>query len=101
MSETSEKIIKSRDSKIRLPKGSYGYRLFDREELSRSGELLRGARKNYSPWHYRGELYDINRVKLEVPDNKTLLRNMENNNWNQVLKCSQGFIPFEKGAILL
>lgn len=95
------KEIESRDQKIELISIAYGYQLFDRVELDANGEKLLGVERNHSPWHYKGEVYDIERVKREVQNNYSLLSNMRFNEWNRVLACAQGFIPLSDSDIVL
>lgn len=101
VSETSTEEIKSRDQEITLPKGAYAYQIFDREEVEQGGEMLKGAPKNYGPRHIKGEVYDLERVKREVPDSRILVRNMECNGWPNVIKCRQGFLPANADDVLL
>lgn len=101
VSETGTEEIPSRDQSITLPKGAYAYRIFDREEIEQSGEILKGSPKNYGPRHIKGDVYDLERVKREVSDNQILLSNMQSNGWPNVIKCRQGFIPAEEGDVLL
>ena len=101
VSTYSSKKIEDRTSKVKLPKGSYGYRFFDREEINQNNEMLKGERKNISHWHFKGEIYDKERVQKEMPNEKILLRNMEGNNLARVLKCHQGFITLDKDDVVI
>lgn len=100
-SESSLEEIKSRDAKIKMPKGAYSYTIYDREEIKTGKETLTGKLKNPSKIYIIGEVYDIERVKKEVPDSRILVRNMECNKWDKVIKCLQGFVPFTKNHILI
>jgi hypothetical protein len=94
-SEDMDKKIKSREDKIIVPQGYYAYQFFDREETKGTTGTLYGKEKNFSGWYFvGGELYDVERVKKEVPDSRILVSNMEGNNWPMVIKCNQGFLPF-------
>lgn len=102
LSDSSEKQISHRDpQKIKFV-DFFGFRFFDREEKQIDGEVLSGKRKNYSGWYYQGEKYDKTDVMKKVKDNSILLRNMENNGYNFVLKTKYNqFIPLEDKDILL
>lgn len=100
-SETDVKPIKSRDAKITLPERAYAYRIFDREEIKSGRETLVGKPKNYSPRYIKGEKYDLERVKNEVPDSLILQSNMRGNDWKYVIKCRQGFIEPWEGDVIL
>ena len=54
ISETRAEEIKSRNVKIKPPKGAYAYRFFDREEVENYGEKLTGNPKNQSGTFYLG-----------------------------------------------
>jgi len=101
LSESSTEAIGSRNQEIVMPEGAYGYRLFDRVEHTIDGELLVGKGKNYSAWHYKGEVYDAERVEREVPNSSVLLSNMRINGWSKVLKCNQGFIPLRDNDVVI
>lgn len=101
VSEIGTEEIQSRDQVITLPKGAYAYRIFDREEVEQGGETLKGAPKNYGPRHIKGEVYDLDRVKREVPDSRILVSNMECNGLPNVIKCLQGFLPANADDVLL
>jgi hypothetical protein len=100
-SETSQREIKSRKQSIKLPKGSYGYVIFDQEEVAVEGEKLVGKPKNHSARHLKGEIYDLARVKAEIPDSDILQSNMRSNKWDRVLKCGQGFISLDKDDVII
>lgn len=97
VSETSIEKIKGRRKDFKVPKGSYGYRYFDQEEIKQGDEILTGKRKNYSGIHYFGEVLSLKEVKEKFPHEKILIRNMEGNNWERVVKTNMGnFQPFSK-----
>jgi len=101
VSEHGDEPIRSRDSKIILPRGAYAWRVFDREEVRHGGEVLKGEPKNFGPRHIVGEVFDVERVRREVPDNDILLSNMKCNRWPKVIRCRQGFIPMEKDDVVI
>lgn len=97
VSETEAKQIKSRKEEFKIPKGSYGCRYFDREEVKRGGETLIGKKKNYSGMYYLGKTMSLEEVKEEFPRENILIRNMEGNGWKHVVKTRMGnFQPFHK-----
>lgn len=95
--ETDVKEIKNRETKITLPKGSYGYQFFDIEEVVEKGELLKGQPKNHSGMYYKGKLYSYKEAQKEFADKKILLSNMKNNGWKWIVCTVAGnFQPFFK-----
>lgn len=98
VSETSEKEIKSRDQKIVLPKGAFGYHFFDREEVTKDGEVLVGKDKNHSGFFYEGRKMSLADVEREEPDQRILISNMRNNNIPFVCRTEYGqAIPMKDG----
>lgn len=96
--EEETKLISSRKDKIEIPKGSFGYRFFDRTEVELDGEALTGKRSNYSVMYYLGRKMSLAEVKRELPTEKILIRNMEGNNYKYMVKTIRGnFQPFKKG----
>jgi len=93
--------IPSRDAPVELNGRDYSYRVFDREEVTVDGETLKGAPKNFGPRHIRGDIYDAERVRREVPDNDILLSNMRCTGWTHVIKCAQGFVPMKEGDVII
>lgn len=103
VAETEVEEVKSRDAqKIKVPEGSYGFRFFDRQEITAENEnhepeTLRGKPKNYSGMFYFGRIMTLDDVKREMPDATILISNMETNNWDKVVKTRMGNIqPFEE-----
>ncbi len=91
VSEKSEREIKSRDVGIRLAKGAFAHRIFDRPYTKMEGEILYGKDKNYSPWTYYGKEQTLVDVKAENnPKNKTLIGNMECNNIKRIVRTRFG-----------
>ncbi len=79
--DTSIREVKTRNYKNlqRIPKGCFGFRYFDKEEIKKSGEILEGRKKNISGTYYFGEVYPINRIKKEYPKERILIGNIERN----------------------
>lgn len=101
LSETIPVRISKREFKDPLPQGAYAYSFFDQEEVEIDGEVLKGPPKNRSVRYIKGDVYDLEQVKAEIPDSRILISNMENNGYDKVVKCSQGFIPLNKTDILI
>lgn len=93
-SNDSFQEIESRESFV-IPGNAFAYQFFDQEVMEIEGESLFGNPKNHSKTFYRGELYSVSDVEQKVPDNEILLSNMKINRWSMVIKCTQGFLPFE------
>lgn len=93
-SNDSFQEIENRESFV-IPENAFAYQFFDKEVVEIEGETLFSKPKNHSKTFYRGELYSVSDVEQKVPDNNILLSNMKINGWNTVIKCRQGFLPFE------
>lgn len=91
-SETEQKKVLSRDpSKVKIPNKAYGFRFYDRTEITTAdGELLAGQPKNYSGTFYFGKEMTIDDVRREIPNPSTLLSNMRSNGWKKVVKTRLG-----------
>lgn len=99
VAEDLTKPISERNPKeaaLQASEGAYGFSFHDREETEVDGEVLRGKKKNLSGMYYiNGELFDVERVRKEVPNPRTLVSNMEGNGWAHVVKTRTGwFQPF-------
>lgn len=91
VSETKVIPVDSRDAtKFQAPKGCFGFRFFDREEVVSGDEVLVGKPKNYSGIHYFGRAMTLDDVKREVPNSDILVRNMQGNGWDLVVKTRCG-----------
>ena len=90
--ESSIKPVDSRDpAKFKAPKGCFGYRFFDREEVvSDDEEVLKGKPKNHSGTYYFGKVMTVDEVKSQVPDSGILVTNMQTNGWDRVVKTRCG-----------
>ena len=93
--------LNSRSDLIKKPKNGFAYRIFDISVVVFNNTEHRSEPINKSPKVYYGEVYDVDRVRREVPDNRILIENMECNKVNRVLKCAQGFILIEDDAEVL
>lgn len=82
-----------------LPEKAYAYKFFEKTEVETTeGEVLTGKRKNESGMFYKGKTYTIEGIKRDFPDEKTLIWNMETNNWSKVVRTVLGnFVPFREG----
>lgn len=100
-SETSIRVVAGREKPTEIPKTSFGYRFFDREEIEKDAETLKGESKNYSHWTYFGEIYTRDRVEIEKPNQKILITNMRDNNIDRVVFTKFGqAIPLFDGDIV-
>ena len=102
-SEYQTKEVKTRNPKlIKLPKGAFAFRFFDRTEVEIEGEKLVGNPKNYSPLTYYGKIYTLEEVKAQFPYLGTLILNMESNGSNRVVRTIRGnWCLLEEGDIVL
>ena len=106
VSETSIKELHKRSSRVALdemPEKAYGFRLFDRQEVMMDGETLNGKKKNVSGMFIKGRQFSLEEIRAAVgyqlcgrEITRTLLSNMETNNWAYVVLCNQGFLPLRQ-----
>lgn len=90
VSETSSEEIKSRNVKIKPPKGAYAYQFFDREEVKQDGETLTGRANNKSGIFYLGgEVKTREDIEREMPGS-ILASNMRCNNIERVVMTKAG-----------
>lgn len=94
--ESEIREVSDRDSLIDAPKNCFAYQFFERQETNaEDGEVLLGKPKNYSGRFYFGKLKTLEDVKKETPEARTLISNMESNNWNPVVLTRRGnYQPF-------
>lgn len=80
-----------------------GYRFFEIEEVvdPRSGEVLRGKRKNYTGWIYRGERLTVEDVREKYPDKHILIDNMTSNKFDVVRTRGGAHWPLHDGDIVI
>jgi hypothetical protein len=93
VSETSEREIESRDAPVDMPPRAYGYAFFDKTLAMNGKEMLWGPERNTSGITYRGEVYDLERVKREMPSERILISNMECNGYKRVVVTQRGTFP--------
>ena len=99
----SDSSLKEYDSldNVKFPKGAYSYvaeELTINEAVFPNGFKVSDRKTKSIPGttYKSGKIYNEKQIKEEVKDNDILLRNMENNHWEKVIKTAQGFLPFEK-----
>lgn len=100
-SESTTQEVTSKEN-IKLPERAFGYRFFEREEVTlEGGELLKGANKNHSGMYYKGTLYTLEEVK-QIPNTEILQCNMEMNGDKLVIKTIIGnWQPFTEKDTLI
>lgn len=100
-SETTIKEVDTRDVRMDLPKGAFAYRFFSRQVAMIHDETLVGDKKDYSPMTYFGETFTVDQIKEMPGDHSILIRNMEGNKWDRVVKTIRGnFLPLLEGDIV-
>lgn len=97
VSETSVRQVESREAPTEIPKGAFGWNFYDKTLIVENGEELWGKEKNTSGKTYIGEVYDIARVKAEMPNERILISNMENNGYKSVVVTGRGTFPLNDG----
>jgi len=105
VSETSIKEI-SKDTNIddiEVPKNAYGFKFFKKAYKTENGINLDSDRLNESRMYYvGGVVYSLEDVKKRYPSKEILIRNMENNNYENVIRCRTGnWQVFEDGDFVL
>lgn len=86
--------IKDRNEYFDVPESAFAYYFFDREEAVVDGERLIGEDKNVSGKIIIGDVWTIDDVRANMPDNRTLIFNMEANDYPVVCRTRHGnFYP--------
>lgn len=98
VSETSTHEVADRDtSKLDVPKGAFGWNFYDKLVVEAGGKKLWGPEENTSGTTYLGEVYDLARVKREMPNERILISNMEGNGFERVVVTGRGTFPLRDG----
>jgi hypothetical protein len=90
VSDISEKEVGSRKEAIKLPKGAYGYRFFEREETGPDDDITYGAKKNHSGVIYYGAEITLTQLKKEMPGKHAFISMMEKNGYKRAVKTILG-----------
>src|SRR3989344_1115482 len=95
--ESEIRKVPNRQASVQAPKGCFGYKFFERQETeAEDGEVLLGRPRNYSGTHYFGKVKTLNDIRREMPDQRTLISNMEGNGWDKVVQTRRGnYQPFK------
>lgn len=102
--DTETRPADSRDPhQVDVPEAAFGFRFFDRVEGEAEGVTVRSDALDLSPMYYVGaRAYTLAEVRATVPDSRILVRNMEGNGWDRVIRTRAGnFKPFEASDVLL
>jgi hypothetical protein len=88
-----------------MPKHAYGFRFYESvtKTVTEDNEtFVKTESINKGPWHYVGQAKTLAEVKLERPQSKILIANMEGNGWDTVCVTIQGnTVPVEENDIVL
>lgn len=99
--ETSEEEIESFTVPIKLPKGAFGYRFYQQQQIESEGEILYGEQKYEKGTYFKGKVYTKGEVKKKEGEG-VLYRNMDSNNWYRAIKTISGnWQPFTKDDKLI
>jgi len=81
-----------------IPEFAVAFRFYDQTIAIVDGEELVGERQNVSGAYYiNARVYTVEDVKREMPSERILISNIENNNWNRCVKTRHGNImPFRE-----
>lgn len=108
LSEDSVHKVENRDvSKIRVPEDAFAFQFFDvlstTVTVNSKNIALTSEEIDVSPRHYYGgKVYTIAELKRELPNEHTLINNVQNNHYKKVIKCRTGnWQPFEKTDIFV
>jgi hypothetical protein len=84
--------VKTRDIKdLVLPKNCFGFYFFDQTVVKVGKEVLKGEERNKSNiYHIGSEVFDLERMKAEHPEMRSLIANMESWKWKAVVLCHTG-----------
>lgn len=101
-SETSVAEIEERNPmKVENDGKMQGFRFYDKEFVIDGEKTYDGETSNYSNWIYYGKRMSFDEVKKQYgnnPDYRTLIFNMEANDYNYVCHTQAGsFLPMEEG----
>ena len=101
--ESEVREVPNREASVEVPKGCFAYKFFERQETeSEDGEVLLGRPRNYSGTHYFGKVMSLDDVKREMPNQRTLISNMEGNGWDRVVQTRRGnYQPFTEQDVLV
>ena len=103
--KTTQKVESREISSLLIPKRAFALYFWDRVEESNApdGEILVSRIKNPSNLYYLGgEVYDLARVKEVLPDETSIIRNMEGNGYKAVVHCPAGnWRPLQDGDVVV
>jgi len=98
--------IEKRDIDL-VPKieGMFCFRFFDRQEVLKEGELLKGGPTNFSPTYHLGGTFIGREQLLAASDKDDLIRRIatciKNTNYIGVVLHDDGFTYFSDGDIIM
>ena len=88
--------------KIKLPKGAYGFRLFDVQVTVRYEDELIAERKNNSGWYYKGKAITLDELEGKGSEKKDLISYFKRNGYERaVLTEHGGTTLLKKGDMLI
>jgi len=94
--------------KVEIPDGAFAFTFYDQlQGVVKDGDqeipVSSGpVNRSKGVYYIGGQILTKDEVIAQVPDSDTLVRNMEGNDWDRVIKTPIGnFQPFEDGDILI
>lgn len=76
--EHSYEQVNSRDANsVTIPYNAFAYRFFDRTFAEINGEVLRGEKRNFSPYTYLGVEYTLKELKEKFPHSNEIINRVE------------------------
>ena len=103
VSESEVREVPNRVASVDAPEECFAYKFFERQETeAEDGEVLLGKPRNYSGTHYFGKIKSLDDIKREMPNQRTLISNMERKGWDKVVQTRRGnYQPFTEQDILV
>jgi hypothetical protein len=91
----TQKIKTRHISKIKVPKGAFGFQFFDIVsgvvEVNGKKRKYTSRRINFSPmYYYGGEVYTIAEIKHKFSKQKNLVNNIKNKECKKAIRCRTG-----------
>lgn len=99
---TIHKVINRDPHTVQVPRGAYCFRYFDEWSTVIDSVTLKSGKLNYSPvYFYGGRLLSLDDVIREMPQLTTLIRSMQVNGYERIIKCPDGTVHFWTDEMVL
>ena len=105
---TSTHGVKTRDvPNVNVPENAFGFKFFDTLstviDVGNRNMQFTSERISVSPmYYYGGKVYTVEELKREIPNEHTIIRNIEGEGCKKAIKCRAGaWLPFKETDILI